>query len=98
MRPVLTAAAAAALIAALASPAVAAPENEAGTPSSNAAGTATSAIKVKSATAPSRGAGLSIAAGAKVGYRKRGVTAELGGTNGRPGRSSVEMRNLCTTT
>ena len=46
MRPVLTAAAAAALIAALASPAVAAPENEAGTPSSNAAGTATSAIKV----------------------------------------------------
>ncbi|MCO4250636.1 glycerophosphodiester phosphodiesterase family protein [Pseudarthrobacter raffinosi] len=46
MRPVLTAAAAAALIAALASPGVAAPENEAGTPSSNAAGTATSAIKV----------------------------------------------------
>ncbi|MCP9000373.1 glycerophosphodiester phosphodiesterase [Pseudarthrobacter sp. RMG13] len=46
MRPVLTAAAAAALIAALASPAVAAPENEAGTPPSNAAGTATSAIKV----------------------------------------------------
>ncbi|MHA7298802.1 glycerophosphodiester phosphodiesterase family protein [Pseudarthrobacter sp. MDT3-1] len=45
MRPVLTAAAAAALIAAVASPAVAAPENGAGTPSSNAAGTATSAIK-----------------------------------------------------
>jgi len=39
MRQVLTAAAAAALIAAMASPAVAAPENEAGTPSSNAAGT-----------------------------------------------------------
>ena len=46
MRPVLTAAAAAALIAALASPAVAAPENGAGTPSSNAAGAATSALKV----------------------------------------------------
>ncbi|MEW9874126.1 glycerophosphodiester phosphodiesterase family protein [Arthrobacter sp. HS15c] len=46
MRPVLTAAAAAALIAALASPAVASPNAEAGTPSSNAAGTATSAIKV----------------------------------------------------
>ena len=46
MRPVLTAAAAAALIAAMASPAVAAPETDAGTPSSNAAGTATSAIKV----------------------------------------------------
>jgi glycerophosphoryl diester phosphodiesterase len=46
MRQVLTAAAAAALIAAMASPAVASPENEAGTPSSNAAGTApTSAIK-----------------------------------------------------
>ena len=40
MRTVLTAAAAAALIAALASPAVAAPTTEAGTPSSNAAGTA----------------------------------------------------------
>jgi glycerophosphoryl diester phosphodiesterase len=39
MRQVLTAAAAAALIAAMASPAVAAPENEAGTPSSTAAGT-----------------------------------------------------------
>ncbi len=46
MRPVLTAAAAAALIAAMASPAVAAPENGAGTPSSNAAGAATSALKV----------------------------------------------------
>jgi glycerophosphoryl diester phosphodiesterase len=45
MRKVLTAAAAAALIAAMASPAVAAPENGAGTPSSNAAGAATSAIK-----------------------------------------------------
>jgi glycerophosphoryl diester phosphodiesterase len=50
MRTVLTAAAAAALIAALASPAVAAPTNsgagaETGTPSSNAAGTATSALK-----------------------------------------------------
>jgi hypothetical protein len=39
MRHVLTAAAAAALIAAMGSPAVAAPENETGTPSSNAAGT-----------------------------------------------------------
>ncbi|MCQ6269060.1 glycerophosphodiester phosphodiesterase [Pseudarthrobacter sp. R1] len=46
MRHVLTAAAAAALIAAMASPAVAAPEDEAGTPSSNAAGAATSALKV----------------------------------------------------
>jgi glycerophosphoryl diester phosphodiesterase len=46
MRPVLTAAAAAALIAAMASPAVAAPENGAGTPSSNAAGAATSDLKV----------------------------------------------------
>ncbi len=45
MRHVLTAAAAAALIAAMASPAVAGPENEAGTPSSNAAGTATSSVK-----------------------------------------------------
>jgi len=51
MRTVLTAAAAAALIASLASPAVAAPTAEAGAPSSNAAqssnaaGTATSAIK-----------------------------------------------------
>ncbi|WP_458779374.1 glycerophosphodiester phosphodiesterase family protein [Arthrobacter sp. D3-16] len=39
MRTVLTAAAAAALIAAMASPAVAAPEKEAGAPSSNASGT-----------------------------------------------------------
>ncbi|MCU1433655.1 MAG: glycerophosphoryl diester phosphodiesterase [Pseudarthrobacter sp.] len=46
MRPVLTAAATAALIAAMASPAVAAPENGAGTPSSNAAGAATSDLKV----------------------------------------------------
>lgn len=46
MRPVLTAAAAAALIAALASPAAATPDAGAGTPPSNAAGTATSAIKV----------------------------------------------------
>jgi glycerophosphoryl diester phosphodiesterase len=46
MRHVLTAAAAAALIAAMASPAVAAPENGAGTPSSNAAGAATSALNV----------------------------------------------------
>ncbi|RDV08565.1 glycerophosphodiester phosphodiesterase [Arthrobacter sp. RT-1] len=46
MRQVLTAAAAAALIAAMASPAVAAPETQAGTPSSNAAGTATSALTV----------------------------------------------------
>ncbi|MBT2554561.1 glycerophosphodiester phosphodiesterase family protein [Arthrobacter sp. ISL-5] len=45
MRTVLTAAAAAALIASLASPAVAAPTAEAGTPSANAAGTATSDIK-----------------------------------------------------
>jgi len=45
MRHVLTAAAAAALIASLASPAVAADGTQAGTPSSNAAGTATSAIK-----------------------------------------------------
>lgn len=42
MRTVLTAAAAAALIAAMASPAVAAPTTDAGTPSSNAAGTAPS--------------------------------------------------------
>lgn len=46
MRPVLTAAATAALIAAMASPAVAAPENGAGAPSSNAAGAATSDLKV----------------------------------------------------
>jgi glycerophosphoryl diester phosphodiesterase len=50
MRPVLTAAAAAALITAMASPAVAAPENGAGTPPSNASGTVpaatTTAIKV----------------------------------------------------
>ena len=46
MRHVLTAAAAAALIASMASPAVAADGNQAGTPSSNAAGTATSALKV----------------------------------------------------
>ena len=46
MRPVLTAAAAAALIAALAGPAVASPDAEAGTLSSNAAGTASSALKV----------------------------------------------------
>jgi glycerophosphoryl diester phosphodiesterase len=46
MRHVLTATAAAALIAAMASPAVAAPENGAGTPSSNAAGAATSALNV----------------------------------------------------
>lgn len=46
MRKVLTAAAAAALIASMASPAVAAPENGAGTPSSNAAGAATSDLKV----------------------------------------------------
>ncbi|MFC4395547.1 glycerophosphodiester phosphodiesterase family protein [Arthrobacter sedimenti] len=45
MRHVLTAAAAAALIACMASPAVAADGTQAGTPSSNAAGTATSAIK-----------------------------------------------------
>ncbi len=45
MRHVLTAAAAAALIASMASPAVAADGTQAGTPSSNAAGTATSAIK-----------------------------------------------------
>jgi glycerophosphoryl diester phosphodiesterase len=45
MRTILTAAAAAALIAALATPAVAAPDAEAGLPSSNAAGTATSALK-----------------------------------------------------
>ncbi|WP_258805059.1 glycerophosphodiester phosphodiesterase family protein [Pseudarthrobacter sp. NS4] len=45
MRTVLTAAAAAALIAAMATPAVAAPDAEAGTPSSNAAGTAVSALK-----------------------------------------------------
>ena len=45
MRHVLTAAAAAALIASMASPAVAADGNQAGTPSSNAAGTAASAIK-----------------------------------------------------
>jgi glycerophosphoryl diester phosphodiesterase len=44
MRPVLTTAAAAALIAALASPAVASPDAGAGRPSSNASGTATSAI------------------------------------------------------
>ncbi|WP_457966008.1 glycerophosphodiester phosphodiesterase [Arthrobacter sp. D1-29] len=43
MRPVLTAAAAAALIAAMASPAVASPENGAGAPPSNAAGTAPTA-------------------------------------------------------
>ena len=46
MRTVLTAAAAAALIAAMAGPAVAAPSDEAGTPSSNAAGAATSALQV----------------------------------------------------
>lgn len=46
MRKVLTAAAAAALIAAMAGPAVASPDTEAGTPSSNAAGAATSALKV----------------------------------------------------
>lgn len=46
MRKVLTAAAAAALIAAMASPAIASPDTEAGTPSSNAAGAATSALKV----------------------------------------------------
>lgn len=46
MRPILTAAAAAALIAAMASPAVASPGTEAGTPSSNAAGAATSDLKV----------------------------------------------------
>ncbi|UKA67715.1 glycerophosphodiester phosphodiesterase [Arthrobacter sp. FW306-05-C] len=45
MRHVLTAAAAAALIASMAGPAVAAEGSPAGTPSSNAAGTATSAIK-----------------------------------------------------
>ncbi|TQJ58070.1 glycerophosphoryl diester phosphodiesterase [Arthrobacter sp. SLBN-83] len=45
MRHVLTAAAAAALIASMAGPAVAADGTQAGTPSSNAAGTATSAIK-----------------------------------------------------
>jgi len=45
MRHVLTAAAAAALIASMASPAVAADGTQGGTPSSNAAGTATSAIK-----------------------------------------------------
>ncbi|MFB0840291.1 MULTISPECIES: glycerophosphodiester phosphodiesterase family protein [unclassified Arthrobacter] len=45
MRHVLTAAAAAALIASMGGPAVAAEGNPAGTPSSNAAGTATSAIK-----------------------------------------------------
>lgn len=46
MRPILTAAAAAALIAAMASPAVASPGTEAGTPSSNAAGAATSDLNV----------------------------------------------------
>lgn len=45
MRHVLTAAAAAALIASMAGPALAAEGNPAGTPSSNAAGTATSATK-----------------------------------------------------
>ncbi len=46
MRHVLTAAAAAALIAAMASPAVASPDTQTGTPSSNAAGAATSALNV----------------------------------------------------
>ena len=46
MRHVLTAAAAAALIASMAGPAVAADTAQAGTPSSNAAGAATSALKV----------------------------------------------------
>lgn len=46
MRHILTAAAAAALIASMAGPAVAAEGNPAGTPSSNAAGAATSALKV----------------------------------------------------